>query len=775
MREEQPQSDSGQPRYAEVALPIPLDKTFTYQVPEGMASGVFVGRRVVVPFGGRLLNGVVVAVATTCPLPASSLKPIERLTETFLPAALLQISDWMASYYGCSRGEAMRSVLPPSLRKPRARRRYQGMISVADPQLLGGGLTIASPAFDRVRGELGRARGQLALMEALVTAGGRASMETATGEWGASRAVVEGLVGKGFVTIGPVERKSSLDGIDSAVETLTEAQRLALGEIQTAIGSRVFKPLLLYGVTGSGKTEVYLRAARYALDQGGGCIVLVPEIGLLPQATARYRRTFGADLAVVHSRLTGAERYQIWEDARRGACRVVIGPRSAVFNPVKNLRLIVVDEEHDDSYKQDDKPRYHARSVALMRGKLEGVAVVLGSATPSAESLRQVERKAYGFSSLPTRVSDKPLPRIEIVDMRAETERATDDRRGASAARPSTPWRGSFFSETLAEALEENIGSGRQSIIFLNKRGHARFVQCAACGWVAACKNCDISLTYHRVGNRLKCHFCGYSRAGIARCDVCKSPRLVFSGVGTQRVELDLRTMFPGAAVLRMDADTTGGKEGHRRILEEFGTGRFPILLGTQMVVKGHHFPGVSLVGVLYAEEGLNFPDFRSAERTFQQLTQVAGRSGRGSEPGRVIVQTYMPDHYVFRFLEAHDYDGFMREETEFRRRLRYPPFARLVLAACSSGDEEKLRVFMEEWAATVRRRLTGGGIDVLGPTPPLVARVRNRYREQLLFKGELRQGDKDGILGAYQAIIERRKLSRTIELRWDVDPESFV
>ncbi len=240
-------------------------------------------------------------------------------------------------------------------------------------------------------------------------------------------------------------------------------------------------------------------------------------------------------------------------------------------------------------------------------------------------------------------------------------------------------------------------------------------------------------------------------------------------------MELDLRTMFPGAAVLRMDADTTGGKEGHRRILEEFGTGRFPILLGTQMVVKGHHFPGVSLVGVLYAEEGLNFPDFRSAERTFQQLTQVAGRSGRGSEPGRVIVQTYMPDHYVFRFLEAHDYDGFMREETEFRRRLRYPPFARLVLAACSSRDEGKLRVFMEEWAATVRRRLAGGGIDVLGPTPPLVARLRNRYREQLLFKGELRQGDKDGILGAYQAIIERRKLSRTIELRWDVDPESFV
>jgi primosomal protein N' (replication factor Y) len=332
-----------------------------------------------------------------------------------------------------------------------------------------------------------------------------------------------------------------------------------------------------------------------------------------------------------------------------------------------------------------------------------------------------------------------------------------------------------LFSETLVEAIEENLESGNQTIIFLNKRGHARFVQCNACGWVAACRNCDISLVYHRVDNRLKCHFCGFSRRVTDRCDTCGSRRLRYSGVGTQRVELDLQSLFPGLGILRMDADTTGGKDGHRRVLEKFSTGQFPILLGTQMVVKGHHFPGVNLVAVLYAEEGLNFPDFRSAERTYQQLTQVAGRCGRGGDPGRVLVQTFMPDHYVFRHLVKHDYDGFMGEELKVRRQLGYPPYARLALASCSARDEAKLRVFMEEWTGTIRRALSGKGVNVLGPAPPVVARVKNRYREQILIKGPLSQADKDLALDLYRRIVERRGFSRTIDLRWDVDPESFL
>jgi primosomal protein N' (replication factor Y) len=737
-----------------VALPIPLDKSFTYEIPPGLSAGVFVGRRVAVPFGGRALSGVVVALSRSADLPASRIKSIDSLHDTFLPQQLIDLADWIASYYGCSRGESMQSVLPPSFRRARVRARHVGLVCVTDPALVED-----RRAFEAAAQTFGRARRQLGLFRMLVDSGGEAPVETVTDEWGVSRPVLDALIHRGLVAVKPVEAASPLDDMEGSVKVLTGAQQNALGKIVDDVSSGEFRPSLLYGVTGSGKTEVYLRAARYALSRDAGCIVLVPEIGLLPQAAARYRRMFGDEVAIIHSRLTGPERFAIWEKVERGDYRIVVGPRSAVFSPVKNLRFIVVDEEQDDSYKQDEKPRYHARNVALIRAREVGAAVVLGSATPSAESLRQARARAYELSVLPERVSGAPMPGVEVVDMRADAEGK------------------SFFSKTLVSALEENIAGGRQSIIFLNKRGHARFVQCNSCGWTATCRNCDISLTFHRVDHRLKCHFCGYSRAVVSRCDTCKSPRLFYSGIGTQRVELDLQALFPGVGVLRMDADTTGGKDGHRKILEQFSTGRFPILLGTQMVVKGHHFPGVSLVGVLYAEEGLNFPDFRSAERTFQQLTQVAGRCGRGGEPGRVIVQTFMPEHYVFRYLVAHDYDGFMKEELSFRKQLRYPPYARMVLAACSARDPNRLRIFMEEWTAAVRRALVAGGkrVDVLGPTPPVVARVKNRYREQILIKGALSQADKNKVLTLFQQIVERRKLARSIDLRWDVDPESFL
>jgi primosomal protein N' (replication factor Y) len=743
--------DAKNARYARVVLPLPLEKPFTYEIPRDMADGAFVGRRVQVPFGGRVLSGVIVDLAHSAELPASRIKPIDRLFETFLIPGLLDLSDWLASYYGCSRGEAMQSVLPPSFRRARVRPRHEGLVRVNDSSLVNDRL-----AFDAVAQTFGRAKRQLGMLRMLVDSGGEAPVETVMDEWGISRQVLDGLIQRGFVDVRPVETVSPLDGIDPRVERLTDAQRSSLDSIKESVASGTFRPHLLYGVTGSGKTEVYLRAAKHALSQGGGCIVLVPEIGLLPQAAARYRRMFGADVAIIHSRLTGPERYAIWEKVEGGEHRIVVGPRSAIFSPVKDLRLIVVDEEQDDSYKQDDKPRYHARNVALIRGRQTGATVVLGSATPSAESLRQAREKKYGLSILPDRVTGAPMPRIDIVDMRSDKGRR------------------SLFSSTLVEAIEANVESGNQSIIFLNKRGHARFVQCNSCGWVASCKNCDISLTYHRVDNRLKCHFCGYTRPVTDRCDTCSSRRLFYSGIGTQRVELDLQALFPGVGILRMDADTTGGKDGHRRVLEMFSTGRYPILLGTQMVVKGHHFPGVNLVGVLYAEEGLNFPDFRSAERTFQQLTQVAGRCGRGREAGRVLVQTFMPDHYAFKYLVEHDYDGFMKEELKVRRQLDYPPYARLVLASCSARDDNQLRVFMEEWAAAIRRAFSGKGVNVLGPAPPVVARVKNRYREQILIKGALKQADKDLALDLFRGIIDRRKLSRSIELRWDVDPESF-
>ncbi len=742
--------DAGTPRYARVVLPIPVDQPFTYEIPEDMRGRVHVGYRVEVPFGKRRLNGVVVELADVADVPRT--RPISELQETFVPPGLLALAGWIASYYGCSRGEALQAVIPPSMRRARVKPKPTGLLRITDDELREGGET--GEAYAAAQKTLSRARKQLALLTELLSAGGEAPIPVILSEWGYAREVVDGLAKREFASIEAIKRTSPLESLETTVETLTPAQQDALTRIVADIDSREFRPSLIYGVTGSGKTEVYLRAIREVIERGGGCIVLVPEIGLLPQATARYRRAFGELVAIIHSRLTGPERFDIWERIQQGEHRVVVGPRSAIFSPVRDLRLIIVDEEQDDSYKQDDKPRYHARSVALVRGREEKLAVLLGSATPSAESLRLAREERYHLIRLPDRVGGGALPEMEIVDMREEE------------------CRGRVFSPRLVERLDATIRAGHQAIVFLNKRGHARYVQCSACGWLAMCVNCDVSLTFHRVDERLKCHLCGYERSVPARCDTCNSRLLNYTGVGTQRVELDLKGLFPGLGILRMDADTTSGKDGHRRILEEFSTGQYPILLGTQMVTKGHHFPGVALVGVVSAEEGLNFPDFRSAERTFQQLTQVAGRSGR-SGAGAVVIQTYSPDHAVFRHLVSHDYDGFMDEELEVRRGLNYPPYARMVLAACSGTSADVLGAVMMEWAETARA-LLGGRVAVLGPTPPLIPRVKNRFREHMLLKGPIRQADKEAVLGAFRRLTEKRRGARAIDLRWDVDPESF-
>ncbi len=747
-----PTTSNDAARFARVVLPIPVDQPFTYQIPENLRGRVSVGCRVEVPFGKRELSGVVVDLIEQSDVPRT--RPIHEVEDAFAPASLLELANWIASYYGCSRGEAMQSVLPPSMRRAKVKPRPTGLLRVVDEALRRGGET--SDEYERARASLARAKRQLALLTELVSAGGEAMVPVVLEEWGYARDVLDGLVERGVARIDAVESASPLDALEAHVEALNDAQERALARVVDALGSREFRPMLVYGVTGSGKTEVYLRAARHAVEAGGGCIVLVPEIGLLPQATARYRRAFGDLVAIIHSRLTGPERFEIWERIERGEHRVVVGPRSAVFSPVRDLRLIVVDEEQDESYKQDDKPRYHARAVALMRGKMEKTPVVLGSATPSAESMRWAREGKYAFARLSERVAGGVLPEIEIVDMREP------DARGA------------VLSPKLSEHIERTVSAGRQAIVFLNKRGHARTVQCSTCGWVAMCKNCDVSLTFHRVDNRLKCHLCGFSRATPSQCDACKSRLLRYTGVGTQRVELELKSMFPGVGVLRMDADTTSGKEGHRRILEEFSTGAYPILLGTQMVTKGHHFPKVGLVGVVSAEEGLNFPDFRSAERTFQQLTQVAGRAGRADAAGRVVIQTYTPDHAVFRHLCAHDYDGFMDEELALRKHLGYPPYARIVLASCSGTDAQALSSFMEEWAVALRAELSTRGVVVLGPSPPLVPRVKNRFREQVLLKGAITQVHKDAALAGFKRLADARRGGSGIELRWDVDPESF-
>ncbi len=734
-------ADTDHSSFAKVVLPVPIRTAFTYEIPPALRDKVFVGCRVEVPFGRRILSGIVVELTDRSGVPRT--KPLRKIYETYLPDELLALTGWIASYYGCSIGEAAQSVLPPLLRRSARRKSMAGVLAMKDV-----------PLVDTT--SLGRSRKQRELAMRLGEVGGTAPASLVFGDWGFKPAHARALVEKGLAEMRPSPSVSQFDSLDAEVQQLNPDQESALRPILQSLTAREFRPLLLHGVTGSGKTELYLRAAEFVLSQGGGCIVLVPEIGLLPQAIARYRRAFGSQLAIFHSRLTGPERFEIWRTVEHGDCRIVLGPRSAVFSPVKNLRLIVVDEEQDESYKQDEKPRYHARSVALVRGKQLNLTVLLGSATPSVESFHHAQSGRYQYLQLPGRVGGGALPAVHFVDMR-ET---TTGRR--------------LLSPYLVERLQANIEAGKQSILFLNKRGHARFVQCNACGWTAKCRNCDISLTYHRVGRRLRCHFCGYGEASLDRCRECGKYTLYFAGAGTQRLEMDLVSLFPGIGILRMDADTTSGKEGHRTVLEKFGSGRHPILVGTQMVTKGHHFPNVNLVGVLFAEESLNYPDFRSSERTFRQLIQVAGRAGRSSERGEVVVQTFVPDHSVFKFLKTYDYAGFMSEELVLRRELKYPPFSRLVLAVLAAPKREIVERVARQWAATLREKVSHKDAVVLGPVAPPVARVRNRHLEQILIKGRFGDGDKSEFLDAFARVAEREHGGRSVDLKWDVDPEAF-
>lgn len=726
-----------------VALPIPVNKLFTYEVPDDLVEILSPGGRVEVPFGKRILSGIAVEFTTSNDVPG--MKRIRAVADTCLTGEMMRLTEWIASYYGCSFGEAAQSVLPPGMRQAGSVRRMRHQVTLS-----------STAPFSELEQKLSRAPKQLALLRALRNAAGSAGVSSIIQEWGYSLAVIRGLEEKGIVTIASETGRSPLEALEKEVLALTGEQQAALAEMGRSVREAAFKVFLLYGVTGSGKTEIYLRLARQVLAAGEGCIVLVPEISLLPQAIARYRKVFGDELAVIHSRLTGAERHAIWRRIERGEARIALGPRSALFSPVKRLRLIIVDEEQDESYKQDEKPRYNARNVALMRGKYEHLTVVLGSATPSAESYHLAHQKKYTTCSLTRRVGGTPLPEIQIVDMRAEEMES------------------GIFSRALLEKLDECISRGHQSILFLNKRGHARFLQCRTCGWVPRCANCDISLTYHRVGAALRCHFCGHSRQAVTHCPECSSPNLLFSGFGTQRIELDLKGLFPGLRVLRMDADTTKGKEGHRTVLEQFSTGRYHVLLGTQMVTKGHHFPGVHLVGVLSAEEELNFPDFRSAERTFHQLVQVAGRAGRDAKRGEVMVQTFIPDHNVFSYLRANDYDGFMKEELTVRKRLNYPPFTRLVSALCSAKDAGAVNAVMGEWTKHLRKEFLTSGVVLLGPAPPLIPRLKGRFREQILLKGALTARQKERALELFEAVSSEIKGGRSVDLKWDVDPRSF-
>jgi primosomal protein N' (replication factor Y) len=542
---------------------------------------------------------------------------------------------------------------------------------------------------------------------------------------------------------------------------LNPAQAKALGEITKAMdeenSSRAF---LLHGVTGSGKTEVYLQAIAHALEQGKGAIVLVPEISLTPQTVERFKARFSSGklqtlVAVLHSHLSAGERHDEWHKIRQGRARIVIGARSAIFAPVEPLGLIVVDEEHEHTYKQEEAPRYHARDVAIMRGQMENAVVVLGSATPSLESYYNCKRGKYSLLELPERVDNQKMPHVRVVDMRQ-----------AAMKEKGPP----IFSPQLKEAIHQRLEKGEQTILFLNRRGYSTSLQCPKCGYVCNCPNCSLALTYHRIEQKLSCHICGHSEKVPSVCpnEKCRNPAIRFAGTGTQKVEDVLARLFPSARVKRMDADAMKRKDDYRRILGDFRTGKIDILVGTQMIAKGLHFPNVTLVGIIYADLALHQPDFRAGERTFQLLTQVAGRAGRGDVEGEVFVQAFAPFHPAIQYARRHDFTGFYEQEIEFREQLKYPPVSRVALLTLKGRNEDKVKFSAEHLKRELEKNLKEfKDLIVAGPAPAPLLRAETFYRYQIM----LRTRAMSKLSQTLAKIVASLALPEDVTLAVDIDP----
>ena len=715
------------PRYAEVALPLPLFRTFTYAVEEEPRNPLVPGTRVVVPLRNKREVGVCVAVSDSSPHAAKA-KPILDVpdAEPAVDGAMLALCRWIADYYVVPLGVALRCALPVLLTgaaHPTPARKTRRVVVLRRhlPSLL---------HRDRI---FARAPQQRALFELIESLGGRGAVDHLLEQLTFSPSVLKGLVARGLVEVEDevVSRDpfASRQRAPSPNHEPTPAQRAAVEAMARGGPGETF---LLHGITGSGKTLVYIELLREVVERRGqSAIVLVPEIALTPQAVDRFRGVFGDQVAVLHSALSDGERYDAWLALRSGEKRIAVGARSAVFAPLRDVGAIIVDEEHESSYKQGENPRYHAREVAIVRAHQEGAVVVLGSATPSLESWTNAAGGGkYTLLTLPDRVGGGRLPEVEVVDLRHTPTRA---------AGPNASFR-AVVSEALEVAIADRLDRGEQSILLLNRRGYASFVQCADCGDVAVCPNCSITLTYHRTPERLVCHYCLHQEAPRPVCVRCKGETLKQRGLGTQQVERLLAERWPRARIARMDVDTTGGKWSHADILDRVARGEADVLLGTQMIAKGLDFPNVTLVGVIDADVGINLPDFRASERCFQLLSQVAGRAGRGPKGGRVLIQTRAPSHHAVRCALTHDYHGFVREEFPGREHPPYPPMVRIANVVFSGTHEAPVQELADAGSAWIRR-LVGSqgavGMTVVGPAPCPVERIKNRWRWHVLLKAE--------------------------------------
>ena len=674
-----------------------VDKIFEYRAEEDVKEGC----RVRVPFGGRTVDGYVMRLKEGSDFDPARLKPVSSVVDEPLTKECLALVERVSARYHCPKALVLRLFLPGEMRKGAVHEQYKTYAVLRDN-------TYAGPA---------RAKAQAAAF-AFLKDNPRFGYTELCDQFG--RGAVNALVEKGAAAL-EKERvlRKPYTGVkgDAETKTLTPAQGAAVREI-----SRSEKTVqLLHGVTGSGKTEIYLTLIARALEEGKNAIFLVPEISLTPQMFSQLRARFGESAAILHSGLSAGEKFDEWQRLRTGEARIAVGARSAVFAPVENVGVIILDEEHDGSYVSETAPRYETAEIAEMRAKYNGCKLILGSATPSVDTYRKAEEGEYNLIKLPERINKKPLPEIIIADMRREVRRGNN-----------TP-----FSAALRDELEACLAAGNQAIIFLNRRGWAQSVVCRECGAVVKCAQCDVSLTYHSEENCLKCHFCGATYKMLSACPSCGGVHLSYTGTGTQKVVSQLRELVPQARILRMDMDTTSGKEGHYKILKEFAEHRADILVGTQMIAKGHDFPSVTLVGILDADMSLHFSDYRSGERTFQLITQVSGRSGRAEEKGKVVLQTYDPENYILRFAVNYDYDGFFRHEISMRKSTAFPPFAKIVRVMVVGADEKKALEVLKEVYFSLKEVFDAhpGEFLFFNKMKSPVKRIQNKFRYQVLMR----------------------------------------
>jgi len=747
--------DSTGAAVAAVALNLPVQRTFDYLIPQRLRGEVVVGGRVRVPFGSRpSVPGYCVELKSESSLPEVELKEVlgGQGRGPVFDLRMLELARWIARYYGCSLGEALHAAMPAAIRTGRGRR-----------HVWFASLCPAAPEAERRAEELfKRSPAQSKIMRALAAVDGEATVADLKRATSTTLSSFRALARRGLIRMEKrtMEDEDALAGVRSEpVEppVLTREQQHARRLIRERMRPGRFDVVLLHGITSSGKTEVYLQCIAELVAQGGRAIVLVPEISLTPQTIRHFAGRFRR-LAVLHSKLTGSQRRAQWKLVQQDRADVVIGARSAIFAPVRSLGLVVIDEEHENSFKQDHVPRYHARDVGIMRAKLEGALVVLGSATPSLESYHNGRVGKYTVVHLTRRIGGHPLPPVEVVDMRHEWA-------GHSRVR--------VISRRLEECMRASLNRGEQVILFINRKGYAPFVHCPRCGYVLKCPRCDITLNFRRKANVVACHYCGHERRPPGACPECGLKDIRYSGMGTERVEHATRDLFPDASIIRMDSDTTVARRAHEQKLEAFRTGSARVLIGTQMVAKGLDFPLVTTVGVVNADVSLHLPDFRSRERTFQLLAQVAGRTGRGPAGGRVVVQTFMPEDPSILAGARHDYEGFASTELPHRRQLGYPPYGRLVRVICRARRADRARDCIGGLAAALRKLCDeqADGSLVLGPAPAPVAQIRGLHRYHLLVKCPGAR--------AVREIIERSrglmKGPSGVKVIVDVDPISML